>query len=129
MYVYVLFCLQDRTLYEKNPTFNSYENEIQASFQLFSKFVKEVFFRLQQYKDELLASCLQVILVLPIEIVLQEIDTLMPALEVCFFNQFLWYLKNNIIYTYILYKFKYYALVQIYCNKSISVDLKHTYLI
>lgn len=58
------------------------ENVVFASFNLFSKFVKEIIVRLQQFKDELLASCLEVLLVLPTEIVLQEIHILISALEV-----------------------------------------------
>ena len=60
------------------------ENVVLASFNLFSKFVKEIVVRLQQFKDELLASCLQVLLVLPTEIVLKEIHILISALEVLF---------------------------------------------
>ncbi|GFR09046.1 DNA-dependent protein kinase catalytic subunit [Trichonephila clavata] len=51
------------------------------SYQLFSKFVAEVAVRQEQFKDELLASCLQVLLSLPIEIVLHDINILIPALE------------------------------------------------
>ncbi|GIX68912.1 DNA-dependent protein kinase catalytic subunit [Caerostris extrusa] len=51
------------------------------SFRLFSKFVTEVAVRQQQFKDDLLASCLQVLLSLPIEIVSHEINCLVPALE------------------------------------------------
>ncbi|XP_055932973.1 DNA-dependent protein kinase catalytic subunit-like isoform X2 [Argiope bruennichi] len=51
------------------------------SFQLFSKFVTEVAVRQQQFKDDLLASCLGVLLSLPIEIVLQQINVLIPCLE------------------------------------------------
>ncbi|CAL1269299.1 unnamed protein product [Larinioides sclopetarius] len=51
------------------------------SFQLFSKFVTEVAVRQQQFKDELLASCLGVLLSLPIEIVLRQINVLIPCLE------------------------------------------------
>ncbi|GBN03187.1 DNA-dependent protein kinase catalytic subunit, partial [Araneus ventricosus] len=51
------------------------------SFQLFSKFVSEVAVRQQQFKDELLAACLGVLLNLPIEIVLHQINVLIPCLE------------------------------------------------
>ncbi|KAG8200791.1 hypothetical protein JTE90_006373 [Oedothorax gibbosus] len=54
------------------------------SFHLFSKFVREVSVRQQQFKGDLLASGLQVMLTLPIEIVLQEMNVLVPALEGAF---------------------------------------------
>lgn len=55
----------------------------QACFTLFAKFAKEVTVRLNQYKDDLLASCLFMILALPLEIVQQEVDNIVPALQVC----------------------------------------------
>ncbi|XP_054711224.1 DNA-dependent protein kinase catalytic subunit-like, partial [Uloborus diversus] len=57
------------------------DNLTYRSFQLFSKAIKEIVVKQQQFKDDLLASCLQVLLVLPIEIVTKEIDILIPALE------------------------------------------------
>ncbi|XP_071815133.1 DNA-dependent protein kinase catalytic subunit-like [Apostichopus japonicus] len=56
----------------------------QACFTLFAKFAKEVTVRLTQYKDDLLASCLFMILALPLEIVQQEVNNLVPALQATF---------------------------------------------
>ena len=38
--------------------------------------------RMKQYKGELLASCLQLLLSLPIELVTEEIGDLVPAVQV-----------------------------------------------
>ncbi|KAI8501204.1 hypothetical protein Bbelb_212990, partial [Branchiostoma belcheri] len=59
-------------------------SEGQACFTLFRKFVKEVLVRLKQYKDDLLASCLLLVLSLPHQIVQSEISTLVPALQTTF---------------------------------------------
>ncbi len=37
---------------------------------------------MQQYKDDLLSSCLQLVLSIPTEMVNTELDTLMPTVEV-----------------------------------------------
>ena len=42
----------------------------------------QVLVRMRQYKDDLLASCLQLLLSLPNELVECEIDALVPALQV-----------------------------------------------
>ncbi|PIK41531.1 putative DNA-dependent protein kinase catalytic subunit [Apostichopus japonicus] len=47
-------------------------------------FKQEVTVRLTQYKDDLLASCLFMILALPLEIVQQEVNNLVPALQATF---------------------------------------------
>jgi hypothetical protein len=51
----------------------------QVCYTLFSKFIKEVLVRVQQYKEELLASCIQLVLSIPKQFV--EIATLVPALQ------------------------------------------------
>jgi len=56
----------------------------QACFILFKKFVKEVLVRMRQYKDDLLASCLQLLLSLPNELVRHEFQGLVPALQTTF---------------------------------------------
>ncbi|XP_064405997.1 DNA-dependent protein kinase catalytic subunit-like isoform X2 [Halichondria panicea] len=53
-------------------------------FILFRKFVREVLVRMKQYKEELLVSCLQLLLSLPKEIVQLEISSLVPALQTTF---------------------------------------------
>ena len=57
-------------------------SDLIASFTLFAKFSKEVLVRLKQYKDDLLASCLFLVLSLPHEIVESEVMELVPALQV-----------------------------------------------
>lgn len=54
----------------------------QACFILFSKFTKEVLIRLKQYKDDLLASCLFLILSLPHQVVENQVHDVIPALKV-----------------------------------------------
>ena len=43
----------------------------------------QVLVRMRQYKDDLLASCLQLLLSLPNELVELEFEALIPALQVC----------------------------------------------
>ena len=43
----------------------------------------QVLVRMKQYKDDLLASCLQLLLSLPKELVELEFEGLVPALQVC----------------------------------------------
>ncbi|XP_071796803.1 DNA-dependent protein kinase catalytic subunit-like [Asterias amurensis] len=59
-------------------------SDLSASFTLFAKFSKEVLVRLKQYKDDLLASCLFLVLSLPHEIVESEVMELVPALQMTF---------------------------------------------
>lgn len=42
----------------------------------------QVLIRMQQYKDDLLASCLRLVLSLPIEIVRLDVASLVPAIKV-----------------------------------------------
>ncbi|CAB4005561.1 DNA-dependent kinase catalytic subunit-like [Paramuricea clavata] len=51
-------------------------------FILFHKFATEVVVRMKQYKDDLMSSCLQLVLSLPNELVLCDIDVIIPALKV-----------------------------------------------
>ena len=43
----------------------------------------QVLVRMKQYKDDLLASCLHLLLCLPKELVEHELEALVPALQVC----------------------------------------------
>ena len=45
-------------------------------------YLLQVVVRMKQYKDELLVSCLQLLLSLPNELVELEIESLVPALQV-----------------------------------------------
>ncbi|XP_067118451.1 DNA-dependent protein kinase catalytic subunit-like [Centruroides vittatus] len=58
------------------------EKDCLIAFELFAKFSREVVIYLQQFKDELLASCIEVILSLPTEIVESEINILIPAVQI-----------------------------------------------
>ena len=53
-------------------------------FYLYKKYVKEIHVRMKQFKDELLASCLEFILSLPKELVTHNLDEAFQALEVNF---------------------------------------------
>ncbi len=68
---------------DSNPSLVS-SSDLRASFTLFAKFSKEVLVRLKQYKDDLLASCLFLVLSLPHEIVKSEVEELVPALQMTF---------------------------------------------
>ncbi len=75
-------------------------NDRNVCFVLFRKFIKEVrifqfigrklmfcpckmLVSMRQYKDDLLASCLHLLLSLPKEMVELELEGLVPALQVC----------------------------------------------
>uniref|UniRef100_A0A8C5WDN6 DNA-dependent protein kinase catalytic subunit n=1 Tax=Leptobrachium leishanense TaxID=445787 RepID=A0A8C5WDN6_9ANUR len=55
-----------------------------SCFALFAKFGKEVSAKMKQFKDELLASCLTLILNLPYEIIMMDIKAYIPALQNAF---------------------------------------------
>ncbi|KAK2522227.1 Prkdc [Columba guinea] len=58
--------------------------EKRSCFALFAKFGKEVTAKMKQYKDELLASCLNFLLSLPHEIIMLDIKAYIPALQNAF---------------------------------------------
>uniref|UniRef100_A0A672TSU1 DNA-dependent protein kinase catalytic subunit n=1 Tax=Strigops habroptila TaxID=2489341 RepID=A0A672TSU1_STRHB len=55
--------------------------EKRSCFALFVKFGKEVAAKMKQYKDELLASCLNFLLSLPHDIIMLDIKAYIPALQ------------------------------------------------
>ncbi|XP_016054399.1 PREDICTED: DNA-dependent protein kinase catalytic subunit [Miniopterus natalensis] len=58
--------------------------EKKSCFALFAKFGKEVSVKMKQYKDELLASCLTLILSLPHDIIELDVRAYVPALQMAF---------------------------------------------
>jgi DNA-dependent protein kinase catalytic subunit len=58
------------------------DDYVQACYTLFSKFIKEVLVRLQQYKDDLLAACVELVLSVPKQFI--NVATLVPALHTAF---------------------------------------------
>ncbi|XP_071593605.1 DNA-dependent protein kinase catalytic subunit [Heliangelus exortis] len=58
--------------------------EKKSCFALFVKFGKEVAAKMKQYKDELLASCLNFLLSLPHDIIMLDIKAYIPALQNAF---------------------------------------------
>uniref|UniRef100_G3URQ9 DNA-dependent protein kinase catalytic subunit CC3 domain-containing protein n=1 Tax=Meleagris gallopavo TaxID=9103 RepID=G3URQ9_MELGA len=58
--------------------------EKNSCFALFAKFGKEVTAKMKQYKDELLASCLNFLLSLPHDIIMLDIKAYIPALQNAF---------------------------------------------
>ena len=58
------------------------------SFCLYKKYFKEVFVRMQQFKDELLASTLEFALSLPKELVEINLNEVFTCLEVSFQFEF-----------------------------------------
>ncbi|XP_008592818.1 PREDICTED: DNA-dependent protein kinase catalytic subunit-like, partial [Galeopterus variegatus] len=55
-----------------------------SCFALFAKFGKEVSVKMKQYKDELLASCLNFVLSLPHDIIELDVRAYVPALQMAF---------------------------------------------
>lgn len=51
-------------------------------FFLYKKYIKEIYVRMKQFKDELLASCLEFLLSLPKELVEHNLDEVFDALQV-----------------------------------------------
>ncbi len=49
---------------------------------LFKKFISEVLVRVQQYKDELLASCIELVLSVPNQFI--QLSQLVPAIQTAF---------------------------------------------
>ncbi|XP_074056019.1 DNA-dependent protein kinase catalytic subunit isoform X1 [Macrotis lagotis] len=66
--------------YKKSPE----DPEKYSCFALFAKFGKEVSIKMKQYKDELLASCLNFVLCLPHDIIELDIKAYVPALQMAF---------------------------------------------
>ncbi|XP_063182908.1 DNA-dependent protein kinase catalytic subunit [Chroicocephalus ridibundus] len=62
----------------------SEDPEKKSCFALFVKFGKEVAAKVKQYKDELLASCLNFLLSLPHDIIMLDIKAYIPALQNAF---------------------------------------------
>ncbi|XP_035828316.1 DNA-dependent protein kinase catalytic subunit [Aplysia californica] len=58
--------------------------EVEVTFHLIKKFSKEVLVRMKQYRNELLASCLTLILSLPKEIIVDQMSSVVPAIQVTF---------------------------------------------
>lgn len=59
-----------------------YQHEKENCFYLFKKFIKEVYVRKKQFKDELLTACLEFILALPIELVVHNFPEVFESLKV-----------------------------------------------
>ena len=51
-------------------------------FFLYKKYIKEIYVRMKQFKDELLASCLEFLLSLPKELVIHNLEEVFDALKV-----------------------------------------------
>jgi DNA-dependent protein kinase catalytic subunit len=66
-------------------------------FYLCKKYVKEIHVRMKQFKDELLASCLEFILSLPKELISHNLDEAFQALEVSKQNKANMLKKNKLI--------------------------------
>jgi hypothetical protein len=71
----------------QNDSFQDSDNFLKYEklncFYLLKKYIKEIFVRMKQFKDELLASCLEFLLSLPKELVIYNLEECFSALEVC----------------------------------------------
>ena len=58
---------------------------------------QQVLIRMQHYKDDLLASCLRLVLSLPLELVQLDVASLVPAMKVRYPIALLFYAVNKIV--------------------------------
>ena len=65
---------------------NVNEFEKYNCFYLYKKYIKEIFVRKKQFKDELLAACLEFFLSLPKELVIANLHEVFESLEVISFR-------------------------------------------
>lgn len=79
-----LFELQSKPLQEGEDSHIENDENIHLCKILFSKFIKEVLVRIQQYKDELLISCLELILSIPASFLKEDISGFISALNMAF---------------------------------------------
>jgi hypothetical protein len=61
---------------------NYLQYEKLSCFHLYKKYIKEIYVRMKQFKDELLVSCLEFLLSLPKELVVCNLDECFDALKV-----------------------------------------------
>jgi hypothetical protein len=67
---------------------NEWKNSVSLQYEkincffLYKKYVKEIYARMKQFKDELLASCLEFLLSLPKELVVYNLDEAFESLQV-----------------------------------------------
>jgi hypothetical protein len=92
----------DESLKDNNESFNTEDDnsakfEKLSCFYLYKKYFKEVYVRMQQFKDELLASTLEFALSLPKELVENYLNEIFACLEVN--------INNNIILKQVLKTF------------------------
>lgn len=64
-------------------------------FHLYKKYVKEIFVRKKQFKDELLASCLEFLLSMPKELVVCNLNEAFDSLEVKYIYHLLTEFNNQ----------------------------------
>jgi hypothetical protein len=63
---------------------------------LYKKYIKEIFIRMKQFKDELLASCLEFLLSLPKELIVCNLDEVFDSLQVKKLFILIFDIKDNI---------------------------------
>ena len=71
---------------------DQFQHERVNCFHLYKKYIKEIYVRKMQFKDELLASCLEFLLSMPKDLVIHNLNEAFESLEVIliliFFNLF-----------------------------------------
>ncbi len=63
---------------------------------MYKKYIKEIFIRMKQFKDELLASCLEFLLSLPKELIVCNLDEVFDSLQVKKLFILIFDIKDNI---------------------------------
>lgn len=73
--------LNNLSTFEKEIDLNLQYDKLNCFF-LYKKFIKEIYVRMKQFKDELLASCLEFMLSLPKELIVLNLKEAFEALQV-----------------------------------------------
>jgi DNA-dependent protein kinase catalytic subunit len=75
--------LNNLSTFEKEIDLNLQYDKLNCFF-LYKKFIKEIYVRMKQFKDELLASCLEFMLSLPKELIVLNLKEVFEALQVIY---------------------------------------------
>ncbi|GFO12449.1 DNA-dependent protein kinase catalytic subunit, partial [Plakobranchus ocellatus] len=77
-------CSSPEPMETDEENIESGSKDTRDTYQLIKKFSREVLVRIKQYRDDLLASCLKLILSLPRQIIVDQISDIVPAIQTTF---------------------------------------------
>lgn len=99
--------------YQLESDDQSLQFEKLTCFYLYKKYIKEIYIRMKQFKDELLASCLEFLLSLPKELISFNLHEAFESLQVINCKKgFIWIKKMIFIKTFYL-RFKFWKKITI----------------